>query len=116
VGEKWGFIDKKGKFVINPQFGDIVPEVARVLPAYYSYGLSSECGFSEGLAAVEVVEGWGYVNKEGKFIINPQFDDAMPFSEGLAGVKIGGNFGFIDKSGKYVINPQFDLRFHSMKD
>ena len=48
----------------------------------------------------------------GKFVINPQFDNALDFSEGLAAVRIGeivtGKWGFIDKQGKIVINPQFD--------
>jgi hypothetical protein len=50
--------------------------------------------------------------KTGTFVINPQFDDALPFSEGLAAVRIGdfetGKWGFIDKTGSFVINPQFD--------
>ncbi|GHT08964.1 hypothetical protein FACS189426_05930 [Bacteroidia bacterium] len=51
---------------------------------------------------------YGYRNKKGETVINPQFDDADTFSEGLAPVKIGDKIGFIDKKGKIVINPQFD--------
>ena len=50
----------------------------------------------------------GYIDKTGKIVINPQFDEAWTFSEGLAKVKIGNKLGYIDKTGKYVINPQFD--------
>ncbi|MCL4479776.1 MAG: WG repeat-containing protein, partial [Deltaproteobacteria bacterium] len=50
----------------------------------------------------------GYINKSGKFVINPQFDEAWVFTDGLAMIKLGNKRGFIDKSGKYVINPQFD--------
>ena len=50
---------------------------------------------------------YGYINAEGKYIINPQFDDAGSFSGGLAAVKMG-KWGYIDKSGKVLINPQFD--------
>ena len=52
---------------------------------------------------------WGYIDKAGKYVINPQFDDAWPFEDGLALVEIDGKWGVIDKSGKYVINPQFDF-------
>lgn len=49
---------------------------------------------------------WGYMDKDGNVVINPQFDDAGPFSEGLAAVRIGnddsGQYGYIDKAGKMV--------------
>jgi hypothetical protein len=48
----------------------------------------------------------GYVDKAGKYAINPQFDGAEPFSEGLAKVNVGGRQGLIDKTGRYVWNPQ----------
>ena len=90
---KYGYIDKTGTYVINPQFEDATH-------------------FSEGLAAVKIRSGstgkWGYIDKAGKIVINPQFDDAKDFSEGLAAVRIGDNYGYIDKTGTYVINPQFD--------
>ena len=42
--------------------------------------------FSDGLAPVQVGNRWGYINKEGKVAINPQFNDARGFSLGLAPV------------------------------
>jgi hypothetical protein len=51
---------------------------------------------------------WGFVNKSGETVINPQFERAQPFSEGLAGVRTGGRWGFIGENGKFSINPQFD--------
>ena len=50
----------------------------------------------------------GYINKDGKFAITPQFDNAWDFSEGLACVEIGGKYGYINQEGEIVINPQFD--------
>ena len=54
---------------------------------------------------------YGYINKEGKIVINLQFTDAGNFSEGLAKVSLEEGaekrFGFINKEGKIVINPQF---------
>jgi hypothetical protein len=61
-----------------------------------------------GLFAVQVGGKIGFINKEGKLIVNPQFDDVGNFSEGLARVTIGDKWGYIDKEGKYVVNPQFD--------
>ncbi len=56
---------------------------------------------------------YGYIDKTGHFVINPQFDFAWIFSEGLAAVLIGdeetGKWGYIDKTGHFVINPQFNF-------
>ncbi len=86
---KYGFIDKTGQIVINPQF-------------------KFAWSFSEGLAAVEIGDKqailggkWGYIDKTGKYVINPQFDEAWEFMYGHAMVKIGGKIGTIDKTGKY---------------
>ena len=60
IGDKWGYINPKGEFVINPQF-DLVGS------------------FSEGLADVVIGDKWGYINPKGEFVINPQFDFAGDF-------------------------------------
>ncbi len=73
VNGRWGFTDKSGETVINPQF-----DQAEV--------------FAEGLAPVKMGR-WGYVDASGKIVINPQFDKADVFSEGLAAVKLGGGPG-----------------------
>src|ERR1039458_2518472 len=70
VNGRWGFANKSGETVINPQF-----DRAEV--------------FAEGLAPVRMGR-WGYVDASGKVVINPQFDKADVFSEGLAAVKLGG--------------------------
>lgn len=53
-------------------------------------------------------EKYGFIDKSGKFVIEPQFEFADDFSEGLAIVTINDEYGFIDKSGKFVIEPQFE--------
>ncbi|HEX6182285.1 MAG TPA: WG repeat-containing protein [Pyrinomonadaceae bacterium] len=67
--------------------------------------------FSEGTAPVKLGGKWGYADKSGRLVIEPQFDEAWPFSGGLARVRQGeltGLFGYIDAQGKYVVPPRFN--------
>lgn len=63
--------------------------------------------FSEGLAAVQVGERWGYIDRMGRMVIKPRFQEASYFAEGLASIKSGDRWGYIDRTGKVVISPRF---------
>ncbi len=52
-------------------------------------------------------KGWGYLGVDGKPVIAPAWQKAMPFSEGLAAVKRDNVWGYIGEDGKEVIAPQF---------
>lgn len=59
--------------------------------------------YSEGLAAIkDSTYGWGYIDEEGKIVIEPQFQEVRDFSNGYACVKRNGNQMFIDKTGNTV--------------
>lgn len=125
LNEKYGFIDEKGQFVIEPQFDDI----DQFYKGYYfvkfngKWGCIDEKGqfviepqfdnmhfVDQTVALVCVGDLWGYVmNEEGQLaVIEPQFDDAMGFDRtGIACVRVGDLYGFIDKNGHYIIEPQF---------
>lgn len=96
AGASWGFIDKNGKFVIQPQFESVGP-------------------FNNSLAPVMVAGKWGYINKSGKVTIKPQFDKAGDFSEGLAAVCNDDKYGFVDTTGTIKIPLQFQSvqNFHN---
>jgi len=66
---------------------------------------------TSGLFPIEQDGKWGFIDKTGRIVIKPQFDEAVDFSEGLARVKIGDKWGFIDEMGKIVIEPQFVDKF-----
>ena len=169
-GEKWGYVNKKGEYVINPQFKDVKffrDGLARVLSVDDKVGYITENGkykipskfkdgtffvdglafvvsdggyptcidksgetkfqlkqakyaflFSEGLAMFQTLDSkFGFVDKSGKVVVNPQFEYARPFNEGYAAVCQNKKWGFIDKTGKIIINPQFEgvMDFHSGK-
>jgi hypothetical protein len=105
VSEKIGFIDNKGKLVIDAKF-----ESGGGAPVFSQ----------EGLVAVRSNSKCGYIDADGKTIINFQYDTCKQFSEGLAFVKEsiktpkqenGRNMlyvedicSYIDKSGSKVID------------
>ncbi|MDD6002358.1 MAG: WG repeat-containing protein [Bacteroidales bacterium] len=125
-GDKFGFIDKTGQFIVTPQYNAVLGPSSEGLAAVKSsdskWGFVDVKGnivinpqfddasnFSNGLACISQGDKWGYINKKGEYVINPQFDYACSFSsDGLASIKQGKQWGFIDTDGQIVINPQFD--------
>ena len=88
AGDKWGYIDKTGRWRIEPRFDD-----AR--------------DFHRGFAAVLVGDRWGYVDKTGRVAIAPRFDTADDFDDILAMVTLNDRFGFVNKTGALTIPPRF---------
>lgn len=98
------YINSKGKVVIPPVF--------------HGGSSAQTSSFSEGFAVFYAFVGehklmrCGYIDKEGKIAMAPQFDSCSPFSEGLAAVWTGtteyvpGKWGFINQEGHFVIAPR----------
>ena len=84
----WQFIDKLGNTVFKikaDQVGD----------------------FSEGLASARIIKSnrylyCGYLDKQGKWAIAPQFSGCEPFSHGTAKILLNGERRLIDKQGKVL--------------
>lgn len=78
----------------------------------FKYAIQAEVGsmgiLSEGLVSLKINDKWGFVDKTGKIIIEPEFEYAYEFREGLASVMLNGKFGVIDNTGKIICKPQFD--------
>lgn len=132
VGKKWGFINKTGQMVIEPQFMEVhafkfptfvdgLEAVAIEQKGVGSWAYINRSGqiviepvyhswtFSEGLASFsDDTQKVGYMNTTGQVIVEPKFDKAFPLSEGLANFQLGNKWGFIDPTGQIVIEPQFD--------
>lgn len=54
---------------------------------------------------------YGYIDRTGKVVIKPQYENTMGFNEGLAATKMNGKYGYIDTKGRWVIKPQFDFTY-----
>jgi WG containing repeat len=69
---------------------------------------------SEGLTPIFIGDKYGYMNRQGKVVIQPRFSIVFSFSEGLARVQASSapnsrqdyKYGYINTKGKWVIAPQ----------
>lgn len=127
-GEYWGYINKEGNYLINPQFnvaltfkeglaiiwssegkyGFINTDGKIVIPAVYK----DASYFSDGLApVVKENQNIEYIDKTGKTIISldASIEAAEPFAEGLALVKVGNKWNYIDKTGKITFDTPFEF-------
>lgn len=66
---------------------------------------------SGNLFKIKVDNKYGFIDKSGKIVIEPQFQGVYDFSDGLAKIYTGGEFdtAYIDETGKIVIEPKFDI-------
>jgi hypothetical protein len=75
-----------------------------VIPARYE-----ESGFfSSGRATFRLRRKWGFIDKKGKTIIDPVFEEASPFYGNLARIKKGGFYGLISTEGVIKLTPEYD--------
>lgn len=126
ANDLWGFIDKKGNWVVEPRFH-----------------LAENCG--SGFAAVEMDDGnWRFINRDGDLVdgtgyervqcfvdgppavtfegdhewtyLNVKRSRLLPvrqhipegFDEGLTPMNAGSIWGYVDESGAFIIAPKFD--------
>lgn len=84
--DKWGFIDKTGKVVIDYQF-------------------DAAASFSDGMALVAKNDKTGFIDKTGNIVIDCKYDDAGEegFQNGVARVYLDKEWGVINKEGKIVV-------------
>ncbi|AEH01914.1 WG repeat-containing protein [Lacinutrix sp. 5H-3-7-4] len=122
-GDKWGVIDKNGNYYIKTEY-DGVSKV-------YNNLVTAKKGEQNGLivnGTFKAVDGaekvWdfsvnpeiayakkdgkiGFINKNGDWIVEPQFDKVRAFVNGLAPVLKNKKWGYIDTSGTLVIPHQY---------
>jgi hypothetical protein len=127
LGDDAGYIDRAGTYVIRLKKGDrgapFSGDLAQVhrgestsyvdkTGAYlFEPKLLFDLGeWSEGLIAARAESNgrYGYMNRSGRFVVAPQFDEADEFADGLAHVRIANKHGFIDRSGRFIIPLKFD--------
>ena len=123
---KYGFINNKGKIVIDTIYDDAGPfigKLARVNAGSIWYFINTKNkqvtqnfigarDMVDGLAAVQTNSGrWGFINEKGKVVIEAQYDEVSDFYCGYAAVRYGRaesannllTYGIIDTKGNIVV-------------
>jgi hypothetical protein len=103
-GELWGYVDRKGNTVIEPAFEK----------APWNW-------FSGGRALIKRKGRLGFIDTQGKVVIQPKYVEAAPFREGLAHVREAGEnpydgWRFIDTKGNTVLEPAADWWDSSLQE
>ncbi len=112
AGTLSGFVDKTGKFVIDPRF-DMIDTVCT--PDVFGKSRA----FDQGVAFVEVGGvfdtshwKWGLIDKKGNYILKPGFSSFIRFfNNGCASALLGGfggRWAFVDSSGRVVKDKRFE--------
>jgi hypothetical protein len=133
--QHWIYVNAAGRKVIPHKFFQASPfyegraAVADSCDPYYFITLNGDRlpgsfervkHFSEGLAGVCVDGKWGFIDLEGRFVVEPRYAAVHPFSEGCAAVQQANRrrlwidlkkWGFIDRKGRQIIAPRFDEVF-----
>jgi len=127
---KWGYIDRLGQWIIQPEYdfsvGDYSSGLSYVgnqfldtngMPVFEEAKFENARKFSpkgkDALAAVQVSGQWGFIDLDGEFVISPKYDGAGDFSDsGLAPVKVGGIWGYVDRRGRELIMSNFDYAWN----
>lgn len=127
-GDRWGYINTKGEFVIDPQYefchpfnedglaviyekyqgfhfirtnGSVLKTDVEKFKLVSALGFGTE-GFSEGMAAIRDGKKWGYMNTLGKTVVEAKYDKAIKFSSGYGVTKLKRSFFIIDKEGRAI--------------
>jgi hypothetical protein len=107
--ENVAFVRLQNEKVLIDTSGKVIARDFVALNGYHS-------SFSHSLAVVQKEFAYGYINKKGKFIIQPVYDEAKDFAGGLAAVKKDGKWGFIDTLGNTKVPFQFTKEPKSFSD
>ena len=110
---KWGVMDMKGAYIIEPQFSGIRPlsaewtavEIPRAIKAWSFWGI---IGGGEKMQDM-----WGVIDAQENYLFEPQFLEIRPLSAGWIAVQsvhlrkpwwvLGFGGGIMDEEGNYIV-------------
>ncbi len=101
-GNNIGFADENGHVVVPPTYAD-VGAFQEGLAAVKVHTGSNESGrreFADQIAPVSDL--WGYIDKSGKVVIPPLFNEASAFDNGVAPVQLDFKGALINRKGRVL--------------
>ena len=120
---KWGFINTDGSFHVKPtydyagsfhggfavcissgKYGLINKKGVRTTPFTYDYIASPD---EKGRFPAKQGEKSGYINSNGEWILETDYDYCYGFTNGVARVYKDGLWGYIDEKGNEIVPPLF---------
>lgn len=122
--DKLGYINKSGDFVIQPKYTLVMafdPVSERTIAKIDKQTLILKSDGTEILVSVNMVVKkfvggfafaqeagkWGFIDKDGKWLVDAKYEAVKNFNEGIALVRLGGLWGALDKTGKTIIEPTY---------
>ena len=130
-GGVWGLIDTQGAYIVEPAYllgvtsyggnwseaeihtpyetepvlyGKILSDGSVIEPRFEKVGWFFDSPLARALQGGK----WGYIDRSGKYVIEPTFEEPEAFDSGAAIVKLNGLYGLIDESGRYLARPQYE--------
>lgn len=97
---KCGYIDKKGNVIIPFKF----QQCLSVSNSEFHDGLAVQGYGRDNL----FVQKYGYINKQGEWVVKPKYDEAAEFKNGVAEVVIQEKYGYINTKGDLIIPCNYD--------
>ena len=85
------------------QLGTLTPALVKRVQGCTSIG-----GFHENISVVCQNGRYGYIRRDGNWVVKPKYEMAFDFSEGRGAVVKNGRLGFVDSKGKEVIVCAYD--------
>jgi len=126
----WVLVDKNGEAKTEVEYEDVIVDehgfcshqnriFVKEQDSYYLINKKGEpvgdlafedarCFSEEGYAAVCQNGLWGFINEDGEWAIECQYEEAESFHYGFAAIRKDGLWGYIDEEGHVVIEPQFE--------
>lgn len=121
-GDFTGFIDAKGKFLINPVYdaatdfyeglavvnkNDSVFFINKENVNVFEKIYSDASVFKNGIAPVKQNKKWHFINRQGQ-TVSKTYDEINELSDEVYVVKLKDKYGALDRFGQTIIEPKYD--------
>jgi hypothetical protein len=95
-GTRWGFMDRDGHWVIEPQFHLVLP----FRDGRAAVGLNDD----PAVDALEV-ERWGVIDQQGRWLVEPRLSSLGPLGDALLPARLHARWGLLDRDGHWQVPP-----------